>query len=118
MAVTAPPADTAVETPATWYALDPEDVVHELHSNSTAGLTAAEVEERRASYGPNRFAEAKKEPQWRGVARPHRVGGEKQRAGGAAAPPPVPRPDADRARRGRHRQHLPGQAAQHRPDAA
>src|SRR3954470_311614 len=72
MAVTAPPADTAVETPATWYALDPEDVVHELHSNSTAGLTAAEVEERRASYGPNRFAEAKKEPQWRAFARQYR----------------------------------------------
>src|SRR4051812_26530059 len=72
MAVTAPPADTAVETPATWYALDPEDVVHELHSNSTAGLTAAKVEERRASYGPNRFAEAKKEPQWRAFVRQYR----------------------------------------------
>ena len=69
MAVTVPPVEAEH---ATWYALDPGEVVEELHSDTAAGLTAAEVAERRASYGPNRFAEAKKEAGWHAFIRQYR----------------------------------------------
>ena len=37
--------------------------------DAAAGLTSAEVESRRAKFGPNKFAEAPKEPRWRAFLR-------------------------------------------------
>ena len=68
MAATAPPVETA-EHEATWYALEPQQVISELHSNQISGLSADEVAARRETYGPNRFAEAKKEPAWHAFVR-------------------------------------------------
>jgi len=43
-----------------WYGLTPDEVASRLGVDPAAGLTSAEVEARRAKYGPNAFAEAKK----------------------------------------------------------
>jgi Ca2+-transporting ATPase len=72
MAVTVPAPDTDVEVPSTWYALDPEDVVQKLDSDRANGLTAAEVVDRRATYGSNTFTVAETEPQWRAFIRQYR----------------------------------------------
>ena len=71
MATTAPSAESQ-RNGHSWYALEPDDVVSELHSDTLQGLTAAEVTERRAQHGPNRFAEAKREPQWQAFVRQYR----------------------------------------------
>src|SRR4051794_41530531 len=71
MATTAPSAESRTNGHS-WYALEPNDVVTELHSDTLQGLTAAEVTERRAQHGPNKFAEAKKEPQWQAFVRQYR----------------------------------------------
>ena len=47
-----------------WHVLTREGAVHELHVEPETGLTGAEAAERLASYGPNRFAEAKAESRW------------------------------------------------------
>ena len=39
--------------------------VYSLLDTSSHGLTAAEVEERRKKYGPNKLAKAKKKPLWK-----------------------------------------------------
>jgi Ca2+-transporting ATPase len=72
MATTVPSTDSGANGAISWYALDPQDVVTELHSDTLRGLTAADVTERRARYGSNVFAEAKKEPQWRAFVRQYR----------------------------------------------
>jgi P-type Ca2+ transporter type 2C len=64
-ATAAPPAES-------WYSLEPDAVVQELDTDTAHGLTAGEVEQRRAKYGPNRFAEAKAEPRWRAFLRQYR----------------------------------------------
>ena len=51
------------------------------------------------------------------AVRPERARRRPVRVPLARLPPPVPRPDADRAARGRHRQPLPAQAARHRHPA-
>src|SRR4051794_12922321 len=71
MATTAPSAESRTNGHS-WYALEPNDVVTELHSDTLQGLTAAEVTERRAQKGPNRSAEAKKEPRGRAFVRQYR----------------------------------------------
>ena len=71
MATTAPSAESRTNGHS-WYALEPNDVVTELNSDTLQGLTAAEVTERRAQYGPNKFAEAKKEPRWQAFVRQYR----------------------------------------------
>ncbi|MBQ7346926.1 MAG: cation-translocating P-type ATPase [Clostridia bacterium] len=38
----------------------PEDILSELNTNQTSGLSAAEVEKRREQYGPNKLKEKKK----------------------------------------------------------
>jgi P-type Ca2+ transporter type 2C len=67
MATTAPPP-TATETP-TWHVLSREGAVQELHVEPERGLTGEEAAQRLASYGPNRFAEAKTEPRWHAFLR-------------------------------------------------
>src|SRR3954467_13447963 len=67
MATTAPPP-TAAEVP-TWHVLSREDALQELGVRPEAGLTSQEAAERRARYGPNKFAEAKAEPRWHAFLR-------------------------------------------------
>ncbi len=54
----------AAAGPVTWHALTPEEALAQQAVDAAAGLTGAEVERRRATHGPNRFAEAEKEPRW------------------------------------------------------
>jgi Ca2+-transporting ATPase len=63
-------ATAAVPAPATppekaWYALTAEEAIKDQGVDEAAGLSAAEVESRRARYGLNKFADAPKEPRWR-----------------------------------------------------
>jgi Ca2+-transporting ATPase len=59
---------TTTEAP-TWHVLSRADVVQELGVEPAAGLSSAQVAERRARYGPNKFAEAKAEPRWHAFLR-------------------------------------------------
>src|SRR6478752_2668873 len=66
-------APLAAAAPATaWHGLSPEAALGELGVNQAVGLTGAEVEARRAKYGPNKFAEAPKEPTWTRFLRQYR----------------------------------------------
>ena len=65
-----PGASTALakEVPA-WYRLSAEACTQRLEVNPEQGLSAAEVAERRQTYGPNELAAAEKEPVWRAFLR-------------------------------------------------
>ncbi len=52
-----------------WHALSPEDALAAQGVMSDAGLTSAEAEARRAKYGKNAFAEAKKVSRWQAFTR-------------------------------------------------
>ena len=63
-------ATPAAESPATaWHAMTPEEALAAQGVDPAQGLSPAEVEARRAKHGPNRFAEAAKEPRWRAFLR-------------------------------------------------
>ena len=47
-----------------WHTLSVQDALKAQGVDEAVGLSAAEVEKRRAQYGPNKFAEAKKESAW------------------------------------------------------
>jgi Ca2+-transporting ATPase len=47
-----------------WHTLSVEDALKSQGVDEAVGLSAAEVELRRAQFGPNKFAEAKKESAW------------------------------------------------------
>jgi Ca2+-transporting ATPase len=72
MSTTVPRPTPEEKAHASWYALEPDDVVHELHSDMLKGLTTGEVAKRREQYGPNRFAEAKPESTWHAFLRQYR----------------------------------------------
>jgi Ca2+-transporting ATPase len=55
-----------------WYALAPDEVTSRLDVSPADGLSATEAASRRASVGPNRFAEAAVEPRWRAFLRQYR----------------------------------------------
>jgi P-type Ca2+ transporter type 2C len=55
-----------------WYSLTSEEVCAQVGVDPRSGLDAAEVERRRAQHGPNKLAEAKKEPGWRAFLRQYR----------------------------------------------
>ncbi len=55
-----------------WYGLPADEVCAELGVDPQAGLDAAEVERRRTQYGPNKLAEAEKEPGWHAFLRQYR----------------------------------------------
>src|SRR4051794_11997725 len=63
---TAPAAATA------WHSLEPHDVLQRQAVTIEKGLSAAEVETRRAKVGANKFAEAPKEPRWQAFARQYK----------------------------------------------
>jgi len=68
MATTELPPPPAAEAP-TWHALSGNETAQELRVVPAQGLTSAEAAERLATYGPNKFAEAKAEPRWRAFLR-------------------------------------------------
>jgi Ca2+-transporting ATPase len=55
-----------------WHNLGAEDVAARLGVDPRSGLDAAEVEKRRAEHGPNKLAEAEKEPGWKAFLRQYR----------------------------------------------
>ncbi|HEU4571560.1 MAG TPA: HAD-IC family P-type ATPase, partial [Candidatus Limnocylindrales bacterium] len=69
---TTAPAEPASAAPATdhgWHAMSIDQATAAESVDAAIGLSSAEVEARRATYGPNRFAEAPKEPRWRAFVR-------------------------------------------------
>ena len=66
-------ASTAPAQPQrAWHALAPEAVLEALTVDAAAGLSTAEVDRRRGTYGANKFAEAPREPRWRAFLRQYR----------------------------------------------
>jgi P-type Ca2+ transporter type 2C len=55
-----------------WHGLTAEDACTRLQVDPRAGLDRPEVETRRGRFGPNKLAEAKKEPGWRAFLRQYR----------------------------------------------
>jgi P-type Ca2+ transporter type 2C len=55
-----------------WHGLTGEEACARLEVDPKNGLDVAEVERRRADVGPNRLAEAKKEPGWHAFLRQYR----------------------------------------------
>ena len=55
--------------PAAWHARPAADAVRELDVDPAAGLSSAEAQRRVEQYGPNRLAEAPKQPRWRAFLR-------------------------------------------------
>ncbi len=58
--------------PPVWHTLSVHDSLAALGVAADQGLTDADVAPRRAKFGPNRFAEAKKEPEWKAFLRQYR----------------------------------------------
>ncbi len=71
--MTAPVGSTAGSAPAApdvaWYALTPDEVVKRQNVDPAAGLTSADVEARRSTYGKNTFDQAKKASRWQSFSR-------------------------------------------------
>jgi len=62
--------DGQVEAPdSPWYELPGEKVAASLNVDPARGLSSDEAASRRATYGPNKFAEAKTEPRWHAFVR-------------------------------------------------
>ena len=72
MTVTTEPEGTATRRDSVWHGRTAEEAYSELGVDPAAGLDAAEVEQRRAQYGPNKLAEAPKEPGWHAFLRQYR----------------------------------------------
>src|SRR3954470_1164093 len=68
VAATPPPEPVLAEKP-TWHTQSGEEVSEALHVDPHVGLTDAEAAQRLQQYGPNKFAEAAKEPRWRAFLR-------------------------------------------------
>ena len=63
----------AVHRDATaWHGLTVDDMTAQFGVNPSVGLDSGEVEERRSQYGPNKLAEAPKEPGWHSFLRQYR----------------------------------------------
>ncbi|HEY2650573.1 MAG TPA: HAD-IC family P-type ATPase [Solirubrobacteraceae bacterium] len=71
MTETRTPASEAAE-PHPWHGLTITEVCRELGVDGGTGLDPGEVAARRAQYGPNRLAEAKKEPSWQAFLRQYK----------------------------------------------
>ncbi len=68
MTAPVPSADAA----RPWHALTVDEVLAAQGVDAGRGLSSAEVEARRAKYGPNRFAEQQSEPRWRAFLRQYK----------------------------------------------
>jgi P-type Ca2+ transporter type 2C len=56
-------------TATAWYATPVQDAVRDLDVDPATGLSPVEAQRRLERYGPNRLAEAPKEPRWRAFLR-------------------------------------------------
>jgi P-type Ca2+ transporter type 2C len=65
-------ATTGPATSTAWHAIDPGAALEQQGVTVDQGLANAEAEARRAKYGPNKFAEAEKEPRWQAFVRQYR----------------------------------------------
>src|SRR6476659_2475334 len=72
MTATTEPAPTATHRDSVWHGRTAEEACSELGVDPAVGLEAAEVEKRLAQYGPNKLAEAPKEPGWHAFLRQYR----------------------------------------------
>jgi P-type Ca2+ transporter type 2C len=67
--------DTAAPTATpdvAWHALTVDAALEGQGVKVDQGLAASEVEARRAKFGPNRFADAAKEPRWQAFVRQYK----------------------------------------------
>ena len=71
-AVTVPEANQQGGRDATWHGLPADEACARFEVDPRSGLDTAEVERRRAESGPNKLAEAKKEPGWHAFLRQYR----------------------------------------------
>ena len=71
-AVEVVPSPAARRDAVAWHGMESDDVCAQLEVDSTPGLDADELERRRAQYGPNKLAEAEKEPGWHAFLRQYR----------------------------------------------
>jgi Ca2+-transporting ATPase len=62
----------AVEAAVAWHGLTPAAALERQSVTQAEGLTSAEADARRARYGPNRFAEAAREPRWQAFVRQYK----------------------------------------------
>ena len=69
-ATTTPAAGTDERTD--WHGLTAEEVCRRLDVDPARGLSAAQVEQRRQQYGPNKLAEEAPEPGWKAFLRQYR----------------------------------------------
>ena len=58
--------------PTAWHGLTSEEACAQLGVDPRRGLETAEVGRRREQVGPNKLAEAKKEPGWQAFLRQYR----------------------------------------------
>ena len=65
-------AGTAPEQTVAWHSLTPAEALERQGVTVAQGLTTAEVDTRRAKYGPNKFAEGAKEPRWQAFVRQYK----------------------------------------------
>ena len=66
------PSPAAARDAVAWHGMESDEVCAQLQADSTGGLDADDVERRRAQYGPNKLAEAEKEPGWHAFLRQYR----------------------------------------------
>jgi P-type Ca2+ transporter type 2C len=66
------PSPAAGRDAVAWHGMESDEVCAHLGVDSTPGLDAEDVERRRAHYGPNKLAEAEKEPGWHAFLRQYR----------------------------------------------
>ncbi|WP_371648872.1 cation-transporting P-type ATPase [Streptomyces mirabilis] len=64
---------TSAGLPPSWHALPAREVADGLDVDLSSGLSSAEAARRLAEYGPNRLAEAPREPGWRAFLRQFRT---------------------------------------------
>src|SRR5437667_12588810 len=62
MTTSTPPATSPSEKGPIWHTLSSEEALRQQAVDEATGLSQAEVERRLKQFGPNKFAEAKKEP--------------------------------------------------------
>src|SRR5215216_2600818 len=70
--VRSPAMDQAASRDQVWHGLTADEATAQLGVDRLEGLDAAEVERRRAQHGPNKLAEAEKEPGWHAFLRQYR----------------------------------------------
>ncbi|MFL5778257.1 MAG: cation-transporting P-type ATPase, partial [Chloroflexota bacterium] len=63
---------STTDKPIAWHGLSAQAALERQDVTVEHGLTSKEAEARRARYGPNKFAEAAKEPRWQAFVRQYK----------------------------------------------